>query len=107
MNKQQGGGIIERVVYGLVTILVVRYGTNLGLSESDVAWLAGGIITALGGGYEWYRNRPSVLLSTAATVLPSNNKLVITPTAEATPLEKVEARNLANASSDKVEAKPA
>ena len=105
INQQQGTGISERVVYGAVTFLVIKYGSKFGFSADDAAWLAGGLLAFGGGAVGWYRNRPVALLNRASTVVPENAKLVITPTLAATHVEKVEVRDLANAANGKDEAR--
>lgn len=107
MNKVMGIGIAERLIYGCVTFLVVRYGGRFGLTTEDAAWIAGGGITLVGGVRAWLINRPQKLLTDAAAQLPENAKLVITTDNNASRAERTEAHALANASSDKVVAKTA
>src|SRR5262245_34105934 len=107
MNKQQGSGIAERVAYGIATLIVVRFGSKLGLTTEDIAWLAGGMVTVIGGAYGWWHNRPVAVLNRAAETLPESAALVISTPAAAPIAEKSAARDLANAASDKVIAQTA
>jgi len=102
MNKDQGGGIIERVIYGAILFLVMKFGARFGLSSEDAAWIAGGGVALAGGAYAWYHNRPVAVMNRAGNAIPENTKLVIIPTAAASHDEKQEAKELAKASSDKV-----
>jgi len=102
VNRDQGTGIVDRLVYAAVTTMVVRYGPRFGFTTEDVAWLAGGIIAGGGSVMEWYRSRPVNLLNRAAAVIPENAALVISTPAAAPVAEKSAARDLANAASDKV-----
>lgn len=104
MNKDQGGGIVERVIYGAILFLVMKFGGKFGLSSDDAAWIAGGGVALAGGAYAWYHNRPVAVMNRAGNAIPNNTELVIVPTAAATRSEKHEANELAKASSEKVTA---
>lgn len=90
MNKDQGGGIIERMVYGAITFLVLRYGSTLGLTADDAAWLGGGAIALGGGAWAWWHNRPVSILNRASEALPDNTKLIMRTAINATSAEKAE-----------------
>lgn len=102
MNRDQGTGIIERIIYGLVSFVVLRYGAKLGLTPDDAAWLAGGAIALFGGAYGWWHNRPVSVLNRAGDAIPPMAKLVIETVPSAPHAQRVEAAQLANAASDKV-----
>lgn len=102
MNKDQGGGIIERVVYGVITFLVLRFGSKIGLTADDAAWLGGGTIALAGGAWAWWHNRPVAVLNRAADALPDNAKLVMRTAINATPAEKAEVFALGENTSPKV-----
>lgn len=105
MNKDQGTGIIERALYGVISVLLIKYGAMFGLTTDDAAWLAGGAIALGGGVIAFVRNRPVSVLNRAADAIPDNTKLVIAIPPNASSIEKEEAKSLATAASDKVIAK--
>lgn len=105
MNKDQTTGVAERVLYAIILAGAMKL-VERGWITADMAiYLAAGGVTAIGGAYAWWINRPSALLSSAGAQLPKNSALVITTTPQASSAEKDEAHNLADASSDKVIAK--
>lgn len=105
MNKDQGSGIIERIVYGTLTFLVLRYGAKFGLTPDDAAWLGGGAIALGGGVWAWWHNRPVSVLNRASEVIPTGAKLVIATPVDATITERMDAHQLADAANPKVVAK--
>lgn len=105
MNKDQGSGIIERVVYGAVSFMVLRYGGKLGLTPDDAAWLAGGAIALFGGAWAWWHNRPVAVLNRAGEAIPKDAKLVIDIPPHVSTAERNEAEKLANMASEKVVAR--
>jgi hypothetical protein len=105
MNKDQAGGIFERMIYGGILFVVLRYGPRLGLTSDDAAWIAGGGVTLVFGVWAWLHNRPVSVLNRAAEAIPQNAELAIVTGAHATSTEKFQAVQLANAASDKVVAK--
>lgn len=106
MNKDQGSGIIERVVYGAVSFVVLRYGSKLGLTPDDAAWISGGAIALFGGAWAWWHNRPVSVLNRAGEAIPKEAKLVITATPGASVADRREVAQLGTATSGKVIAKP-
>lgn len=105
MNKDQTTGVAERVLYAIILAGAMKL-VERGWIDTDMAiYIACGGVTAIGSAWAWWINRPSALLSAAGAQLPKNAELVITTSPQASPAEKVEARNLANDSSDKVIAK--
>lgn len=107
MNKDQAGGIVERLIYGAVLYLVMRYGPQFGLTAEDGAWLAGGAVAAVGGIYAFIHNRPVSMLNRTAAALPDSARLVIETSATAPRADRQEAVRLAVATVDKVTAKTA
>ena len=105
INRFQSMGAAERVAYGALVFLLGRLAARGYISPEMVDYIALGVISGGGAVWAWWINRPTVLLSDAAASLPKNSELVITPTSQATPIEKHEMRELANASSDKVVSK--
>lgn len=102
MSKDQGTGILERTLYGVLVYLVAKYGPRLGLTVDDVPWLAGGIVVAIGGVIGWVHNRPVSLLDRAAASVPKSSQLVIQPGPDATMADVAKVRDLARKASDKV-----
>ena len=102
MNKDQGTGILERVVYGAAMYAVMTFGQRFGLSPDDAAWVAGGAVALVGGVWGWWHNRPVSVLNRAAAAIPQEAKLVITTLPDASHADKLEAGKLASAANDKV-----
>lgn len=107
MNKDQGGGVIERVIYGAILYVVMKYGASWGLSADDAAWIAGGGVALAGGAYGWYHNRPASVLNRAANAIPDKAQLVITTAPSASAADRIDAHDLASTANDKVIAKTA
>ena len=105
MNQAMGIGITERLVYGVVAFLIGRYGEKLGLSQADSAWLAGGLITLVGGARAWYVNRPEKILDSAAAQIPNNAKLVVQISPNSSSTDQKAVQDLGAATGPKVEAK--
>ena len=105
MNKDQGTGIIERFSYGLVLAVAMKFVAWGWLSADMAPYVAGGVVGAAGAAYAWWINRPVALMNSAADQLPRNTMLVVTPTPNASSLDRAEANALAEASSAKVIAK--
>lgn len=105
MNKDQTTGVAERVLYAIILAGAMKLVERGWITVDMAIYLAAGGVTALGGLWAWWINRPSALLSAAGAQLPKNSALVITTSPQASPAEKIEARDLADASSDKVIAK--
>lgn len=105
MNKDQGGGILERMIYGAILYVVMKYGPRFGFSSEDAAWIAGGGVAAVGSIYAWIHNRPASVLSRAGDTLPDSAHLVITTNSFASAADKAEVHALADSASSKVVAK--
>lgn len=105
MNKDQGYGIIERVIYGAVLWLGMKLVAAGYIDADTAAYIAAGAVTAVGSAYAWWHNRPVSVINRAADALPRNSVLVITPTPNASAADKSDAHELATAASDKVLAK--
>lgn len=105
ISKVQGVGITERLLYGAVGFLVMKFGARWGLSPDDVPWIVGGGIALVGGTRAWWVNRPTILLNDAASSAPKNSQLAIIPMAAASNVERAEMRALADASNEKVVSK--
>lgn len=107
MNKVQGIGITERILYS-VFLWLAMMGVKWGYWDADMAaYIAAGAVAAIGSVRAWWINRPSSLLSDAAAQLPKNSQLEIVTTAAASSVERRDAHVLANAASDKVVANTA
>lgn len=105
MNKVQGIGITERLLYS-VFLWFAMMGVKYGWWDAEMAaYIAAGALAATGAARAWWINRPSTLLSDAADQLPKNSQLVITTTANASSVERKDAHELADAASEKVVAK--
>lgn len=67
MNKDQGTGIAERLLYGVVVYLTA-IGVKKGWYDGETAaWLTSGVVSLVGGAYAWFINRPAALAASAAT----------------------------------------
>lgn len=107
MASDQSIGISERVLYGVLSAAALK-GVSYGWWDADMAaYIAGGAVTALGGTWAWWQNRPQRLLDRAAAQIPDKAKLVVTIDANASAKEKDEVHDLAKSSGDKVIAKVA
>lgn len=105
LNKDQGNGILERAMYGAFTAFAMKLVAWGWFTADEAPWIAGGLMTAAGGAYAWWHNRPAKVLDRAADALPRNNVLVVTPTPEASHADKQEAKTLADSAGPKVIAK--
>lgn len=105
MDKNQGIGISERVAYGVVSWFVIRFGSKLGLTIDDVAWLTGGALVLIGGVTAWIKDRPVATINRAAESLPENTKLIMATSPDATHADKVAVQQLGLATNGKVLAK--
>lgn len=102
MNKDQGSGIIERVIYGAIFWVAMRAVAKGWIDQTMAEYIATGGVMLFGGAWGWWHNRPVSVLNRAGEAIPQNAKLVIATTAAASPVENIEAHALANAASDKV-----
>lgn len=105
INKDQGTGIAERILYGAILAIAMRL-VDKGIISADMAtYIAAGGVSLAGAAWAWWINRPTALLNAAAATVPDNAVLAITTTPGASHAERVAAHQLANAASDKVVAK--
>jgi hypothetical protein len=105
MTKDQGTGIVERLMYGAILALAMKF-VGWGWLDPDMApYIAAGGVGLAGGAWAWWINRPGALLTAAGNQLPQSAHLAITTSPSASALEKTEVRDLANSASDKVVAK--
>jgi hypothetical protein len=102
MNKDQGYGMIERALYGAIMLVAMKFVAKGYISADDAAWIAAGGVTAFGGVYAWWHNRPVSVLNRAGAAVPDTARLVILPTAAASHDEKQAAAALAKATGDKI-----
>lgn len=101
-NKSQAIGALERVVYAVIsTVVLFLVGRNV-ISEEIGAAIIAGIVGLVGPIYAWITNTPVALMNAAANAAPTNTQLVLTPSPSATPDNVKESRELADASSAKV-----
>lgn len=105
MNKDQGKGIVERLLYGAILFVAMKFVAWGYIDAEMAAYIAAGGVAAAGAGWAWWNNRPSSLLTRAGDALPKNVDLVLTPNPGATSTDRKEAHALADAASDKVTAK--
>lgn len=105
LSKNQGSGVAERMLYGVITFLAARAASRGWIDPSMVEYVAAGGVMLAGSAWAWWINRPTALLNAAGDSIPKNAELVIAPTAQATYAEKVEAHELAASASDKVVAR--
>lgn len=105
LSKDQSYGITERILYGVILFVAMKFVERGYMTADMAAYVAAGGVAAAGSVWAWLINRPGSLLTAAGNQLPKNSTLVITTTPAASPVEKVEARALADSASAKVEAK--
>jgi len=98
-------GVAERVLYGAVVAATAKL-VERGYMTADMQmYVAGGAITAFGGVWAWWQNRPGRLMDRAAAQMPPNAKLVITTEPGARRQEKDAAHELAASAGANVVAK--
>lgn len=105
MNTDRVTGILERIIYGLLLGVAMKFVAWGWLDAEMAPYIAAGGVGFVGAAWAWWINRPSALMTAAGNQLPENSKLVIQSTPAASSVERQEARDLANASSAKVTAK--
>jgi hypothetical protein len=105
MNRVQSFGIFERLLYGAFLFLAMQGVARKWWDADTAAYIATGALALVGGVWGWWVNRPSALLTDAASQLPGNAQLVITTRPIASLAEKVAVRALANSASDRVSAR--
>ncbi len=105
MTKDQGYGIIERLLYGAILWVAMKFVAKGYIDTEMAAYIAAGGVAAAGSIYAWVHNAPGSLLTRASAPLPVDAKLVITTAPGASPAVKQEARALADSAGDKVVAK--
>lgn len=83
-TNDQVKGIIERVAYGLIMLILGKLVAR-GVIDGDMAaYIAGGAVTAIGGAYAWWVNRPKAIVQSAAA-LPGTTVLTTHTLATSTP----------------------
>lgn len=105
INKDQGSGVIERAIYSAILFVALKYGSYLGLSGDDAAWIAAGGMLLTSGAWAWWHNRPAAVLKRGADALPNNTKLVLATLPHATDAEKAKVFALGEAAGPKVVAR--
>jgi hypothetical protein len=105
MNRDQGGGIIERAIYSSVLFFAMKL-VAAGYIDADMAaYIASGSVLLFGGAYAWWHNRPVSVINRAAAAVPESARLVIETPVSAPHADRLEARELGEATIDKVTAK--
>lgn len=85
-SKDQATGVAERIIYGLAMGVLMKL-VAAGYLDADMApYVAGGIVTLVGGVWAWWINRPKALLQSAASV-PGTTVVTTPDLAKATPNE--------------------
>ena len=83
-SGDQTTGIVERVLYGVALALAMKF-VAWGWLDPDMApYVAGGLVTAIGGAWAWWVNRPKAMLQSAAAV-PGTTVVTTPALAAATP----------------------
>ena len=84
-SKDQVTGIIERVIYGAMMLLLGKLVARGTIDGDMAAYIAGGAVTAFGSAYAWWINRPKALVQAVANIpnpAAPNGKTVIITTPE-------------------------
>ena len=68
MNKDQGTGIVERVLYGLIMALLAKAIAKGWITSEEAPYYAAGIVTAIGSVWAWWINRPKAIAQSAAAI---------------------------------------
>lgn len=68
MNKDQTTGVAERVLYAIILAGAMKLVERSWITPDMAIYLAAGGVTALGGAWAWWINRPSALLSSAGEI---------------------------------------
>lgn len=84
-SKDSPLGIAERVVYGIAMAVLMK-AVQAGWITADMApYVAGGVVTAVGGFWAWWINRPIALAQAAAALSPDTKVVTTAEIAGATP----------------------
>lgn len=68
MNKEQKAGIVERLVYAAAMAVLTKLVAKGYIDQDMAAYVAAGAVTAVGGAWAWWINRPKALVQSAAAV---------------------------------------
>lgn len=85
MNKDQVTGVAERVIYGIVTYFLAKAVARGWIDAELASWIAAGAVSAIGGAWAWWINRPQSLLRAAAQNNPETKMVAPAAVANATP----------------------
>lgn len=84
VTKDQGTALIERALYGVALAFAMKL-VGWGVLSADMApYVAGGAVTAIGGAYAWWINRPKAIVQAAAN-LPGTTVVTTQALSDATP----------------------
>jgi hypothetical protein len=83
-SKDQTTGIVERVIYGVAMAVLMKLVAKGWLDADMAPYIAGGAVTAVGGAYAWWINRPKAIVQSAAA-LPGTIVVTTHDLAAATP----------------------
>ena len=87
VTADQGTGVIERVLYGVILGLCMKL-VKSGWLDADMApYFAAGIVSAAGGVYAFWVNRPKAIVQ-SANALANVQGVITTNTAEGRELAK-------------------
>ena len=95
-TSDQTYGVVERIIYGVAMFVLMKAVTKGWITGQDAPYIAGGIVTLVGGAWAWWINRPKAIVQSAAA-LPQT-VVVTTPALAASTPEK----NIVSADSNKV-----
>ena len=83
-TKDQASGIFERVMYGVALAAAMKFVQWGWLDAESAPYVAGGIVTLIGGAWAFWINRPKAIAQAAANI--PNTIVITTPEiAAATP----------------------
>lgn len=68
MTNDQGTGVIERVIYGVILGVLMKLVAAGWLTADMAPYLAGAAVSAVGGAYALWINRPKAIVQSAAAL---------------------------------------
>lgn len=84
MTNDQGTGVIERVIYGVILGVLMKMVAAGWLTADMAPYLAAAAVSAMGGAYALWINRPKAIVQSAAA-LPATTVVTTPDLAAATP----------------------
>lgn len=104
-SKDQTTGIIERVIYGVAMAVLMKLVAAGWLTADMAPYVAGGIVTAVGGAYAWWINRPKAILQSAAALVdPVTGRKTVIVTSAAMAADTPE-NNIVSSATNEVKSK--